>query len=181
MCTLGVCQLYKVLKDIISTSIGSLIPFLIARIELMQLQVSQSSLGISIELGGPVLVVDGVALEPLLKSHGTHDIIIRHGVEGVKGIFHTFLWTKSHLEVSAHPCACVTRVVEDLVVFKAPGLDDVGIGIIGFNEIVLPVLLVEEENLNSQRGYLVHTPEPIFELGLFPHCVCPQFEFLVIL
>ena len=147
MCTLRVGQLYQILEDIIGASIGSLIPFLIARIEFMQLQVPQSPIGISIELGGAVLMIDGVALEPLLKSHSTHDIIIRHGVEGVKGVFHTFLGTQPDLEVGAHPRPCVTRVVEDLVVLEAPRLDDVGVGIIGLDEVVLPVLFVEEENL----------------------------------
>lgn len=93
MGTLGVGQLDQILEDIIGTSIGGLIPFLVARIELMQFEVPHSPFWISIELGGPVLMIDGIALEPLLKSHGTHDIIIRHGVEGVKGIFHTFLGT----------------------------------------------------------------------------------------
>lgn len=92
-------------------------------------------------------MIDGIALEPLLKSHGTHDIIIRHGIEGVKGILNTFLRTKSHLEVCAHPRACVTRIIEDFIVLEAPRFDDIGIGIIGLNEIVLPILLVEEENL----------------------------------
>lgn len=147
MCTLGVGQLNQILENIIGTSIGSLIPFLIARIELMHFQVPQSPLGISIELSRAVLIVDGIALEPLLKSHGTHDIIIRHGVEGVKGVFHTFLRAQSNLEVGAHPRPCVTRVVEDLVVLEAPRLNDVGIGIVGLDEVVFSVFFVEEEDL----------------------------------
>ena len=43
--------------------------------------------------------------------------------------------------------AGVSIVIEDLIVLEAPGFNDVGVGIIGLDEIILAILLVEEEDL----------------------------------
>lgn len=50
--------------------------------------------------------------------------------------------------------AGVSIVIEDLIVLEAPGFNDVGVGIIGLDEIILAILLVEEEDLGLGLGLL---------------------------
>lgn len=50
--------------------------------------------------------------------------------------------------------AGVSIVIKDLIVLEAPGFNDVGVGIIGLDEIILAILLVEEEDLGLWLGLL---------------------------
>lgn len=154
MGTFGVGQLHQILEDVVRAGIGGLVPLLVARIELVELQVPHASIWIPIEFGRPVLIVDGIALEPLLEPHGTHDVVIGHRVERVESILDSFLGAESDLEVGAHAGAGVAIVIEDFVVLEAPGLEDVGVGVIGLDEIILPVFFVEEEDLGLGLGLL---------------------------
>lgn len=155
MSAFGVGKFCQILEDIIGAGVGSLVPLLVAGIVFMQLQVPDSTVRILVEFGGSVLIVDGIAFEPLLETHGAHDVVIGHGVEGVKGVFDSFLGTESDLEGRGHTGACVTVVIEDLAVFEAPGLEDIGVGIIRLDQIVLLIFLVEEEDLHGARVTLL--------------------------
>jgi hypothetical protein len=151
MSALGVGKFCQILEDVIGAGVGGLVPLLVAGVVFMQLQVPDSTVRILVEFGGSVVVVDGVALEPLLEAHGAHDEVIGHGVEGVKGVLNTFLGAEPHLEGGGDTGARVTVVLEDLAVLEAPGLEDVGVGIIRLDQIVLLIFLVEEEDLR-RRG-----------------------------
>lgn len=117
----------------------------------MTLQVSETAVGIPIVLGCAVIVVDGVALEPLLEPHRAHDVVVGHRVERVEGVLHSLLGRETHLEGSAHAGTRPTDIVEDLGVFEAPGLDHAGVGIVGLHDVVLLFLGVEEEDLRVER------------------------------
>lgn len=122
MSAFGVGQLHQILEDVVRAGIGGLVPLLVARIELMELQVPHASIWIPIKFRRPVLIVDRIALEPLLEPHGTHDVVIGHRVERVESILDSFLGAESDLEVGAHAGAGVAIVIEDFVVLEAPGL-----------------------------------------------------------
>ena len=116
----------------------------------MFFEVFEASVGVSVEIAGPVFVVDLVALEPFLEAHGAHDVVIGHGVEGVEGIFDHFFGTQTDLPTGGHACAPLAVVVEDFVVLEAPGFEDAGVRVIRFGDVVLLVFAVEEENLGKK-------------------------------
>lgn len=113
----------------------------------MGLQVLESSVGVSIVSGSAIIVVDWIALEPLLESHRTHNVVVGHRVEGVESILNSFLGWETNLESGRHSSARVSIVVEDFTILECPWLNDVGVGVVGFGYIVLFVLFVEEEHL----------------------------------
>lgn len=155
MSAFGVGKLGQILEDVIGAGVGSLVPLLVAGVVFMQLQVPDSTVRILVEFGRSVLIVDGVTLEPLLEAHSAHDVVIGHGIERVKGVLDTLLRAESHLEGRSHTSARVTAVIEDLAVFEAPGLQDVGVGVIRLDQIVLLIFLVEEEDLRGARVTLL--------------------------
>jgi hypothetical protein len=59
------------------------------------------------------------------------------------------------LERSAHAGAGVAVVIKDFVVLEAPRLENGGVGIIGLDEVILSILLVEEEDLFRERVTLL--------------------------
>lgn len=181
MSALGVGKLNQVLEDVVRAGVGGLVPLLVARVELVQFEVPEAAVRVAVELGRSVFVVDRIALEPLLKPHGAHDVVIGHRVERVERILYSFLGAESDLEVRAHAGARVPAVIEDLIVLEAPRLEDVGVGIIGLDEIILAILLVEEEDLVSGWGYFIGAAEPVLELRLLPNRIRPQLEFFIIL
>ena len=51
------------------------------------------------------------------------------------------------MEMRAHSGSRVAAVIEDFIVLKPPRFEYVGVCVIGFDEVILAILLVEEENL----------------------------------
>ena len=57
----------------------------------MTLEITQTAVGIPVIIGRTVVIVDRVAFEPLLEPHCTHDVVVRHRVEGVEGVLDSLL------------------------------------------------------------------------------------------
>ena len=81
-----------------------------------------------------ILVIQAITLEPLLKSHCTHHIIIWHGVETVEGVFHSLLWTQAGLEHGGSAILGVAIPVVNILIVKAPRLKDHRVSIFGFEK-----------------------------------------------
>ena len=144
---LWVGQLEKVLEDVVSTRVGRLVPLFVAGVVFVRFQVADAFVGVEVIVGSPVFVVYLVAFEPLFESHGTHEIVVGHGVEWVEGIFYPLLGGESHLPGGVGSSAGFAVVVENFSVFEAPRFQNAGIWVIGFGDVVLLILPVEEENL----------------------------------
>jgi hypothetical protein len=147
--SLSVGELYQILEDVVCARVGGLIPVLVAGIELMELQIFESTIRVSVISSWAIFIVDWVALEPLFESHSAHDVVVGHRVEGVESVLDSFLGRETHLERVADSCAGVAVIVENFVVFEGPGLDDAGVGVVRLGDIVLFLLSVEEENLSD--------------------------------
>lgn len=105
-----------------------------AWIMIMIFKMFDTFIGMSIIELASILVIQAITLEPLLKSHCTHHIIIWHGVETVEGVFHPLFWTQTGLE---HGCSAILGVaipVVNILIVKAPRLEDHRVSIFGFEK-----------------------------------------------
>ena len=102
--TLLIGQLNQEVEDVICAGVPSFIVLAEAGVVLRVLEVGKTVFGIAVEILRPVLVVNLIALEPFLKPHGAHDVVVRHGVERVEGILEFLLGTQTSLEVSRGSC-----------------------------------------------------------------------------
>jgi len=75
---LSIGELDQVLENVVGTGVAGLIPLPEARVFVRGILTLEASVGVVVVLGGAVLVVDLVALEPLFEAHGTHDVVIGH-------------------------------------------------------------------------------------------------------
>lgn len=116
----------------------------------MLLEVLHAAVGVAVVLGGAVLAVDGVALEPLLETHRAHDVVVGHRVEGVEGVLDALLGRQADLPGSGAARPRLPVEVEHLAVLEAPGLQDDRVGVVGLCHVVLLVALVEEEDLRGR-------------------------------
>lgn len=124
MSSLGVGELDQVLEDVVGTGIERLVVLLVTGVVFVVLEVAEAAVGVEVVVGAPLLVVDHVALVPLLEAHGAHDVVVRHGVEGVEGALDSLLGHQSHLPRGGHAGVALPVVVEDFGVFEAPGFED---------------------------------------------------------
>ena len=91
-------QFHQKMENVISTSISSFIILSEARIMVVIFHVSESNFGISIERSFSLLSICHIASKPFVKPHCTHDIVIRHRVETVKGILNFLFGANPSLE-----------------------------------------------------------------------------------
>ena len=144
---LGVGEFNQVLENVVGTRVTGFVPLPVTRIVFVRLQALQATIWVVVVVGCAILVVDLVALEPFLKAHCTHDIVVGHRVEGVEGAFHSLLRAQRHLKRVCSPSRCFSDVVVDLDVLEAPWLENAAVGVVGLGDAVLLVLLVEEKGL----------------------------------
>lgn len=130
-------------------------PLLVAGVHLVLLEVLEAAVGVVVVKGRPVLVVNLVALEPLLEPHRAHNVVVGHRVERVESVLDALLGPEGDLEGVRGAGAGLSGVVADLDVLEAPGLQDAAVGVVGLGRAVLFVLLVEEEDLRLGSSTLL--------------------------
>jgi hypothetical protein len=153
---LGVGELDEVLEDVVGAGVARLVPLAEARVLVLAVLVAlEPAVGVVVVLGGAVLVVDLVALEPLLEPHRAHDVVVGHRVEGVESVLDALLRAERDLEGVGDARARLPDVVVDLDVLEAPRLEDAAVGVVGLGGAVALVDLVEEEDLRRPMGTLL--------------------------
>ena len=164
----GIWKFHQESHDVISTSIWCFIPFSETWVMILVFHVGQTAFRASVILSGSVISVSMVASEPFFKSHGTHDIIIGHGVKTVECAFDFLFRTNTALEGSGDSSVCEAVPVHDLFFFETPWLEQQCIDIIRFDKFILHWSFIEEENLKLNMRILCWSIWTNLSIDIFP-------------
>ena len=149
MSSLSICKFCQILETLIWASQSCFVPLLVAGVKLVLLQILDSSLRISVVISGSVGVIYSVAFEPFLESHRTDDVLIRHRVEGVECLLHSFFSSQTNLEIVWSASISHAFVVIDISVLETPGLENWRVSVFRLHEQIFFLFSVEEKHLNS--------------------------------
>lgn len=113
----------------------------------MILHINKTVFRIPIVVFSPVLIINTIAFEPFLESHGTHNVIIRHRIKTIECELNFLFWSKTSLEGIGSSSFWKSFPFHNLIIFKAPRLISKCINIFGFQELIVQLKFVEIKNL----------------------------------
>lgn len=144
---LVVRQLHQEVEDIVSTCVSCLVVLSEAWVMVVIFHVGQSNLGIPVKMSLSLLAIGHVASEPFVESHCAHDVVIRHGVETVKGVLDFLLGTNSCLEWGGGSSRRKSLPIHQFFLFETPRFEGQLIDVFRLNELIFQVKSVEVEDL----------------------------------